>query len=160
MVVSHLPAGCCFDASASCSLDSASALDTQLWPIKAPLPLVCWRLFSHLPLIFWLVVALPLVAPPLPCVTFCHAEPHTCRCLTTGCGAGHPQQCAHHPNYQLVRWLNCGGGNDPITWASLQQQQGQRQQAVAAPRSGTCATPSGTLDTTSSLSWTGYSWQQ
>ena len=48
-------------------------LDAQPWSIETPLPLVCRSLSSHLPLSCRLVVALPLVAPPPPCITFCCA---------------------------------------------------------------------------------------
>ena len=37
-------------------------LNAQPRPINAPSPLVHWRLSSHLPLVCWLVVALPIVA--------------------------------------------------------------------------------------------------
>ncbi len=52
-------------------------LNTQPRPIETPLPLVCWRLSSRLPLVRQLVVALPVV----PCLRlaspFVTQPPHT-----------------------------------------------------------------------------------
>ena len=68
MVVSHLPAGCHVDASASRPLVSASAAISAYQCPATSCPLVHFLPFSS---VCWLVIASPIVAPPPPCIAFC-----------------------------------------------------------------------------------------
>ncbi len=54
-----------------CTAATSHSLNEQPLPRDAPPPVVHFS--SLLPLVFWLVVMLNLVAPPPPCVTFCRA---------------------------------------------------------------------------------------
>jgi len=67
MVVSHLLAGCHVNASASCPLDSASAATSAYQCPVASCPLAHFFPFAS---VCWLVIASPIVAPPLPCIAF------------------------------------------------------------------------------------------
>ena len=68
MVVSRLPAGCRVDASASCLLNSASAVTSAYQRPAASCPLAHFFPFAY---VCWLVITSPLVAPPPPCIAFC-----------------------------------------------------------------------------------------
>ena len=68
MVVSRLPAGCRVDASASCPLNSASAVTSAYQRPAASCPLAHFFPFAY---VCWLVITSPHVAPPPPCIAFC-----------------------------------------------------------------------------------------
>ena len=68
MVISCLPSSCRVDASASCPLDSASAVTSAYQcPTASCLLVPLFPLAS----VCWLVVMSPLFAPPPPCIS-CH----------------------------------------------------------------------------------------
>ena len=71
LFASRAPAGCQVDASTSRPLDAPSpSLDAKPLPYDGPSPLVHWCLSFLLLLVSRPVVASPLAAPPLLCITF------------------------------------------------------------------------------------------
>ena len=90
MVVSHLPAGCRVDSSASCPLDSASTTTSAYQRPAASCPLAHIFPFASF---CWLVIASPLVVPPLPCIAF----------RRTAASHVHPQP----PLFVRAGWLLC-----------------------------------------------------
>jgi len=67
MVVSRLPAGCCVDTFASRPLHSAYAATSAYQRPAASCLLAPLFPFAS---VCWLVIALPLVAPRMPCIAF------------------------------------------------------------------------------------------